>query len=144
MSLWRVCMRGIVYIGFRARRHRRSLAPVWNDLWWWWPMISGDRWGLSVSDMSYVENPRKKPQPGKLTRPGLEPGSARWEATMLPLDHGVVIIELHINVAETRVLTERPSAGSLSVLCFHSPTTQLSPRSVGTTVWEAIMSYKRE
>ena len=30
----------------------------------------------------------KKPQPGKVTRPGTEPGPARWEATMLPLDHG--------------------------------------------------------
>ena len=30
----------------------------------------------------------EKPQPGKMTRPGIEPGSVRLEATMLPFDHG--------------------------------------------------------
>ena len=56
-------------------------------LWLWWPRISGDGWSLSFPDMSYSwGKPRKKPQPGKLTRPGIEPGPARWEATMLPLD----------------------------------------------------------
>ena len=52
-------------------------------------MISGDRWGLNFPDISLTvkEKPQKKPQPGKLTRPGIELGSARREATMLPLDH---------------------------------------------------------
>ena len=32
------------------------------------------------------KNPEKT-QPGKLTLPGIEPGPAKWEATMLPLDY---------------------------------------------------------
>ena len=52
-------------------------------------MISEDRWGLSFPDICHTveENLRKKPQPGKLTRPRIEPGSARWETSMLPFDH---------------------------------------------------------
>ena len=40
------------------------------------PMISGDRWGLSFPDicLTLQEKPQKKPQPGKLTRPGIELG----------------------------------------------------------------------
>ena len=37
--------------------------------------------------LQFRENSGKNPQPGKLTRLGIESGSARWEATMLPLDH---------------------------------------------------------
>ena len=33
------------------------------------------------------KKPGKKPQPGKVTRPAIKPGAARWEATILPLDH---------------------------------------------------------
>ena len=29
----------------------------------------------------------EKPQPGKLSRPGIDPGPAKWETTMLLLDH---------------------------------------------------------
>ena len=78
-----------LYMGFSAGQHHRSFAPVWNDFWWlWWPMISGDGWGLSFPDICVTveEKPQKK-QRGKLARPGVEPGTARWEATMLPLDH---------------------------------------------------------
>ena len=74
----------------RTRLHLRSLVPVMNDfLWLWWPMISGDGWSLSFPDicLTVEEKFRKKLQLGKLTRPGIEPGRARWEATMLPLDH---------------------------------------------------------
>ena len=40
-------------------------------------------WHLSYS---WGKTP-EKPQPGKLTRSGIEPGPAGWETTMLPLDH---------------------------------------------------------
>ena len=52
-------------------------------------MISEDGSGLSFPDicLTVEEKPRKKPQPGKLSPLGIEPGPARWEATMLPLDH---------------------------------------------------------
>ena len=39
-------------MGFSARLHQRSLTPVWNDFWLlWWPMISGDGWGLPFPDI---------------------------------------------------------------------------------------------
>ena len=40
----------------------------------WWPTIPGDRWGLSFPDIGLTveEKPQKKPQPGKLTRPGIK------------------------------------------------------------------------
>ena len=75
---------------FKAWQQQRSLAPVMNDfLWIWWPMISGDGWGLSFTDICHTveETPWKIPQTWKLTLPGFEPGPARWEATMLTLNH---------------------------------------------------------
>ena len=76
-----------VYLNIRARLHLRSLAPVWNYFFYdydgqWYR----DGWGLSFSDICLTVE-EKNPQPGKLTRPGIEPGPARWEATMLSLDH---------------------------------------------------------
>ena len=66
----------IVYNGFRTRLHQR-------------PMISGDGWHTKFfRHLSYSwGKTREKPQPGQLTRPGIEPGPARWETTMLPLYH---------------------------------------------------------
>ena len=41
-------------------------------------MISGDSWGLSFPDICLmVEKNPGKTEPGKLTRPGIEPGLAR-------------------------------------------------------------------
>ena len=88
-----VCVFVWMYSSFRAREHQRSLALVLNDfLWLWWPVISGDGWDLRFLDicLTVEEKPRKKSQSGKLTRPGIEPGPARWEATMLPLDNFTV------------------------------------------------------
>ena len=52
-------------------------------------MISGDGWDLRFPDicLTVEKKPRKKPQPRKLTRQGIEHGPARWKATMLPLGH---------------------------------------------------------
>ena len=52
-------------------------------------MISRDGWGLSFPEicLTVEDKSQKKPQPGKLTQPGIEPRPTRWEATMLPLDH---------------------------------------------------------
>ena len=65
--------------GFRARQHLRSLAPVMND-----EddndgqMILGDLGGLKLPDICLTgeEKPRKKPLPGNLSQPGIEPGPA--------------------------------------------------------------------
>ena len=65
-----------------------------------WPMLSGDRWGLSFPDicLRVEENPWKKPQLGKLNRPGIEPGSARRQATMLPSTTAEVIMILILRI----------------------------------------------
>ena len=52
-----------------------------NDIRGW----SGSKFSWHLS-YGWGKTP-EKPQPGKLTRPGIEPGPAMWEATMLPLDH---------------------------------------------------------
>ena len=53
-------------------------------------MIFGDLVGLSFPDICLMveEKPQKKPQPGNLTWLGIEPGPTRWDATMLPFNHG--------------------------------------------------------
>ena len=87
------------YLCFKARQHLRSLAPAMNDFLmmmandirgWLWPKFS---WLCLTAE----EKTRKKPQPGKLARPGIEPGPARWEATTLPLDHsgGQLVFKQH-------------------------------------------------
>ena len=74
---------------FRASQQHMSLASVMNDFWrLWWPMISGDGWGLSFPEicLTVEEKPRRKPQRGKLNRPVIEPAPAAGKVTMLPLD----------------------------------------------------------
>ena len=56
---------------------------------WWWrrPNVIRGPWGPKVSwHLSYRwgKTP-KKPHPGNLSRPGIEPGPAAWQARMLPL-----------------------------------------------------------
>ena len=79
----KICM----YIwGFMVHQHLRSLAPIMNEYWWlWWPNnIRGPggpkapwhlsyRWGKTI----------KKPHPGNLSWPGIEPRPAAWQACML-------------------------------------------------------------
>ena len=50
-------------------------------------MIFGDLGGLKFPDICLTgeEKLRKKPHPGNLSRPGIEPGPAAWQACMLPL-----------------------------------------------------------
>ena len=50
-------------------------------------MIFGDLVGLQLPDIRFTdeEKPQKKPHPGNLSRPGIEPGPAAWQARMLPL-----------------------------------------------------------
>ena len=51
-------------------------------------MIFGDLVGLKFPDIRLTgeEKPRKKkPHPGNLSRPGIEPRPAAWQACMLPL-----------------------------------------------------------
>ena len=43
--------------------------------------------GLLWTSLYNWGKPPEKPQPGKLTQPGVEPRPTRWEATMLPLNH---------------------------------------------------------
>ena len=55
----------------------------------WWPLISGEWWHLSFPVICLTVEGKlwRKPQPGKLTRPGINPGPARWEGMTLPCDH---------------------------------------------------------
>ena len=50
-------------------------------------MMFGDLMGLKLPDIRLTgeEKPRKKPHPGILSRQGIEPGPAAWQARMLPL-----------------------------------------------------------
>ena len=79
MSKMYVCM--YVYLGLRARQHLWSLAPVMK--WWWMIMIFGDLVGLKLPDIRLTGE--EKPHPGNMSRPGIEPGPAAWQARMLPL-----------------------------------------------------------
>ena len=79
----------------RQHKHERQYTPsthsiiptrrIWNnddD----GQMIFGDLVGLKLPNMSYRwgKTP-KKPHPGNLSRPGIEPGPSAWQARMLPL-----------------------------------------------------------
>ena len=59
---------------------------IWNDEYDG-QMIFGDLGGLKFPDICLAgeEKPRKEPHPGNLSRPGIEPGPAAWQARMLPL-----------------------------------------------------------
>ena len=46
-------------------------------------MIFGDLVGLNFPDIRLTGE--KKPHPGNLSRPGIEPGPAAWQARMQPL-----------------------------------------------------------
>ena len=50
-------------------------------------MMFGDLMGLKLPDIRLTddEKPRKKPYPANLSRPGIEPGPAAWQARILPL-----------------------------------------------------------
>ena len=57
------------------------------ERWWRWPNDIRGPWGPKVSwhlSSRWGKTP-KKPHPGNLSRPGIEPGSAAWQARMLPL-----------------------------------------------------------
>ena len=74
--------------GFRARQHLRSLAPVMK--WWLMIMMANNIRGPCGPKASWHSfyrwgKPRKKPHPVNLSRPGIEPGPAAWQARMLPL-----------------------------------------------------------
>ena len=69
---------------FRARQHLRSLAPVMNDYGWLrWPNDIRGPWGLKHPDIC-ITGEGKKSHPGNVSRPGIEPGPAAWQARMIP------------------------------------------------------------
>ena len=80
----------------RQHKHERQYTPsthsviptrrIWNDDYDGL-MILGDLGGLKFPDICLTgeEKPRKRPHPGNLSRPGIEPGPAAWQARMLPL-----------------------------------------------------------
>ena len=81
----------------RQHKHERQYTPsthsviptrrIWNDDYDG-QMIFGDAGGLKFPDICLTgeENSPKKPHPGNLSRPGIEPGPAVWQTRMLPLD----------------------------------------------------------
>ena len=69
-------------------------------------MITGDEFGPNVLTFWLtVEGKPQKTSTKKLTRPGIEPGAAAWEVTMLPLNHTAMV----------PVIFERPCTTELSV-----------------------------
>ena len=78
--VYRVWVLGRVNIG----GHWRPYGIIYDDYEGkWYPGIDEVSWHLSYS----LGKTPEKPQPGRMTRQGIEPGPAGWEATMLPLDH---------------------------------------------------------
>ena len=71
-----------------VRRYTPSTHPfiptkrIWNDDYGG-QMIFGDLVGLMFPDICLTGE--EKPHPGNLSRPGIEPGPAAWQARMLPL-----------------------------------------------------------
>ena len=57
-------------------------------------MISGYAWVLII--LAVEDKTQKEPEPGKLIRPGIEPGPARLEAAMLPLAHSAQWVKTQI------------------------------------------------
>ena len=79
----------IVYLCLRARQHLRFIGAR-NEMMmddYDGQMKFGDLVGLKLLDIRLTgeEKPRKKPHPGNLSRPGIEPGPAAWQVRMLPL-----------------------------------------------------------
>ena len=81
-------------------------------------MIFGEPWGTNASwHLSYRwGKTSKKPHPGNLSRPGIEPGPAAWQARMLPL------APRRAQLKWRKCWRMRSSFSSLSVT---SPTSQL-------------------
>ena len=81
----------------RQHKHERQYTPsthsviptrrIWNDDYDS-QMIFGDLGGLNFPDIYLSDRwgkTPKKPHPGNLSRPGIEPGPAPWQARLLPL-----------------------------------------------------------
>ena len=80
----------------RQHKYERHYTPsthpfiptrrIWNNDYGG-QMIFGDLVGLKFPDICLTgeEKPRKKPHPGNLSRPGIGPGPAAWQACILPL-----------------------------------------------------------
>ena len=69
-------------------KHTLSHPNKANMEWWLWrPNDIRGPWGPKVSwHLSYRwGKTMKKPHPGNLSRPGIEPGPGAWQARMLPL-----------------------------------------------------------
>ena len=120
----------------RQHKHERQYKPsthsvkptrrIWNDDYDG-RMIFGDLGGLKFPDICLTGEgkPRKNPYPGNLSRPGIEPGPAAWEARMLPLppQRWTTIIVTSINVlflANSGKLDSRDLSRLPWDLAFHS------------------------
>ena len=108
-------------------KHTLSHPNKANMEWWirrpndsrepWGPKVSwylSDRWGKA---------PKKKPHPGNLSRPGIEPGPAAWQARMLPLapQRWTIYIAVEENPGKTSTEMGR-TCGTYGVIqkCMHS------------------------
>ena len=82
--LWRVCMYVCIF-GFKGASTSKVIGAR-NDDWLWWPNDIRGPCGPKASWHSsyrWGKTP-KNPHPGNLSRPGIEPGPAAWQAHMLP------------------------------------------------------------
>ena len=80
--LFTQCM--YVYLGLRARQHLRSLAPMWNDAWLWWP---NDIRGLRGPKASWHSSYRWGKTPKKTSPRKLVPTGDRTRARCVTSAH---------------------------------------------------------
>ena len=107
-------------------KHTLSQTNKANMEWWWRrPNYIRGPWGLQFPDICFTgeEKPRKKPHPGKLSRPGIEPGPAAWQARMLPLApqrwtgfHSMIVFLTGVELKEKHSLLDRDLNSDLLIL----------------------------
>ena len=76
-----------VYLGFKGASTSQAIGARNDDGWLWWPNDIRGPCGPKASWHSsyrWGKTP-KNPHPGNLSRPGIEPVPAAWQARMLPL-----------------------------------------------------------
>ena len=82
----------IINLCFRACQYLRSLAPIMNDFWWWWPMISRDGRGLRFPDicLTVEKKPQKNIHQENWPNWGSNPGPLSERQRCYPLTTAVV------------------------------------------------------
>ena len=78
-------IKNVIISSHNFQTHFAFIAKTKKTQLWWWPNDIQGPWGPKASrHLSYRwgKTP-KKPHPGNLSWPGIEPGPAAWQACML-------------------------------------------------------------